>query len=66
MENKLGSYIQKLMTVVIDTEEKEFTRRLSFDELQNLHSQIGDFLLKNQFEEEVNEEENKNQQLLFD
>ena len=41
-------------------------KMLNFDELQGIYSKIVDFLLKNKFEEESPEEENKDQQLLFD
>ena len=44
--DKLGLYINNLMTTIIDKEEKEFVRKLSFNELQRLNHDIGEFLLK--------------------
>ena len=44
--DKLGLYINNLMTTIIDKEEKEIVRKLSFNELQRLNHDIGEFLLK--------------------
>ena len=41
---KLGLYINNLMTTVIDKEEKFFLRKLAFGELHKLKSDISDFL----------------------
>ena len=65
MENKLGSYVNNLMTTIVDREEKHFSRKLAFNELQRLNHDIGSFLIK--WDDEFNEfkddskEENKNQ-----
>ncbi len=67
MKNKLGQYIQKLMTTVIDTEEGEFARELSWYELKRINSDINDFLMKNELDKELTEKEvNEKQKLLFD
>ena len=42
--NKLGLYINNLMTTVVDKEEKKFVRELAFNELNNLKSEVSDFL----------------------
>ena len=41
---KLGLYINNLMTTVVDKEEKKFVRELAFNELNNLKSEVSDFL----------------------
>ena len=42
--DKLGLYINNLMTTVVDKEEKKFVRELAFNELNNLKSEVSDFL----------------------
>tara|TARA_Y100000592_G_scaffold14898_1_gene21625 strand:+ start:12852 stop:13070 length:219 start_codon:yes stop_codon:yes gene_type:complete len=44
--NKLGSYISKLMTVVIDTEQEEFVRNLALSEIEKLNVDVSDFIRK--------------------
>ena len=44
--DKLGLYINNLMTTVIDREEKFFLRKLAFGELHKLKSDISDFLAR--------------------
>ena len=44
--DKLGLYINNLMTTVIDNEENLFVRSLAFEELQRLKMNISEFLLK--------------------
>ena len=43
---KLGLYINNLMTTVIDKEEKFFLRKLAFEELLKLKSDVSDFLAR--------------------
>ena len=43
---KLGLYINNLMTTVIDKEEKFFLRKLAFEELNKLKSDVSDFLAR--------------------
>ena len=45
-ENKLGTYIQKLMTTVLDVEQEEFVINLAFNELNRLNVDISDFIRK--------------------
>jgi hypothetical protein len=65
MENKLGSYINNLMTTVVDKEERFFVRKLAFNELTNLKKDITDFIFEYIDEMEDgpwnDENENKNQ-----
>ena len=62
--DKLGLYINNLMATIVDREEKHFSRKLAFNELQRLNHDIGSFLIK--WDDEFNEfkddskKENKN------
>ena len=44
--DKLGLYINNLMTTVVDVEEKFFLRKLAFEELHKLKSDVSDFLAR--------------------
>ena len=44
--NKLGNYITKLMTTVLDTEQEQFVRELALSELQRLNVDVNDFIRK--------------------
>ena len=44
--NKLGSYITKLMTTVLDSEQEEFVRELALGELTRLNVDMNDFIRK--------------------
>ena len=44
--SKYGSYIQKLMTVVLDKEQDEFVQRMAWDELKRLGEDVSEFLIK--------------------
>ena len=44
--NKLGSYITKLMTTVLDKEQEEFVRELALGELNRLNVDMNDFIRK--------------------
>ena len=44
--DKLGLYINNLMTTVVDKEEKFFLRKLAFEELHKLKSDMSDFLAR--------------------
>ena len=44
--NKLGSYISKLMTVIVDKEQEDFVKELSLKELESLNVDINDFIRK--------------------
>lgn len=45
MENKLGSYINNLMTTIVDKEEKWFVRGLAYNELASLKNNINEVLV---------------------
>ena len=64
MENKLGSYINNLMTTIVDKEEKWFVRGLAYNELTSLKNNINEVLIN--YDElgmipKPSEEEDKNQ-----
>ena len=44
--NKLGSYITKLMTTVLDKEQEDFVRELALSELNRLNVDMNDFIRK--------------------
>ena len=44
--NKLGNYITKLMTTVLDSEQEEIVRELALSELQRLNVDVNDFIRK--------------------
>ena len=46
IKNKLGTYITKLMTTILDKEQEEFVVNLAFSELKRLNVDIEEFLRK--------------------
>ena len=44
--NKLGSYISKLMTTVLDNEQEQFVKDLALSELQRLNVDVSEFINK--------------------
>jgi len=44
--NKLGSYITKLMTTVLDNEQEEFVKELALSELTRLNVDVNEFIRK--------------------
>ena len=46
MKNKIGSYINNLMTTVRDTEEKDYLRQLAIEELQKINNDVTGFIFK--------------------
>ena len=44
--NKLGSYITKLMTTVLDSEQEQFVKDLALSELERLNVDMNDFIRK--------------------
>ena len=65
--NKLGPYIQKLMTTVVDNKEDDFVKDLALTELNRLKVNIDEFLVKHvQKVDEVAEEKPEKQLLQED
>ena len=44
--NKLGGYITKLMTTVLDSEQEQFVRDLALSELTRLNVDVSEFINK--------------------
>ena len=64
MKDKLGAYIQKLMSVILDKEEKQFNKDLAYSELSRLNAEVREFLLKNRKDDEEEKEHTEKQLLL--
>ena len=45
--DKFGSYITKLMTTILDSEQEEFVKDLALCELKRLNVDINEFIRKN-------------------
>ena len=60
MDDKLGTYITKLMTTALDKDAEEFIKNLAMAELRRVNANITEFI-KKQIE---NDEKEKNKQLL--
>ena len=67
--NKLGSYISKLMTTVLDNEQEQFVKELALGELRRLNVDVNDFINKHtkddidkikETEKKLLQEDNKN------
>ena len=66
MRDKYGSYIQKLMSVMLDEEQEEFVKNMSWEELKQIRDGLSSFLEKRKPKEPHEKQENPKQQLLFD
>ena len=66
MTDKYGSYIQKLMSVILDEEQEEFVKKMSWEELKKIRDGLSGFLEKRKPKEPHEKQENPKQQLLFD
>ena len=44
--NKLGNYISKLMTTILDKEQEQFVRDLALRELRRLNVDVEEFIRK--------------------
>ena len=64
--DKLGPYIQKLMTTVLDNKEDDFVKELAMSELTRLKVNINEFLVKHLQVDEVAEEKPEKQLLQED
>ena len=64
--DKLGPYIQKLMTTVLDNKEDDFVKELAMTELTRLKVNINEFLAKHYQEDDVAEEKPEKQLLQED
>ena len=64
--HKLGPYVQKLMTTVLDNKEDEFVKELALNELTRLKVNIEEFLVKHYQVDDVAEEKPEKQLLQED
>ena len=64
--NKLGNYINQLMTTIVDKEQDEFVKGLAISELDRLHNNIKEFLSKHNTEDEEKAEKTVKQLLQED
>ena len=65
--NKLGSYITKLMTIVVDRNQEQFVKDLALREIEKLNVDVNDFIRKNKedvFDRVKKEKQEKEKQLL--
>lgn len=46
MRDKLGPYINQLMTTIVDKEQDDFVKELAINELERLKVDLNSFLLK--------------------
>ena len=60
--DKLGTYITKLMTTILEKDQEEFVKQLALSELQRLNVNITEFLSK--FNEDKQKENKQEKQLL--
>ncbi len=67
--NKLGGYITKLMTTILDSEQEQFVKDLALSELTRLNVDVNDFIRKHtkdisdeikKTEKQLLQEDNKN------
>ena len=56
MNNKLGTYITKLMTTILEKDQEDFVKNLAFSELKRLNVNIEEFLRKNSKDDSENVE----------
>ena len=66
-EDKLGTYITKLMTTILDKNQEDFVRDLAMSELQRLKVNISDFIrstLTSKEEDSLEQEKQQEKQLL--
>ena len=59
--NKLGPYVQRLMTTILDKDQEEFVTNLALSELKRLNSDISAFVMKHEVPEQ---EKHKEKELL--
>ena len=66
MTDKLGPYINTLMTTIIDKEQEQFVQDLAWSELKRLNADIEQFLRKNSKDDEEKSKETVKQLLQED
>ena len=64
--NKLGNYITKLMTTVLDSEQEQFVKDLALNELKSLIVDVEEFVRKHMKDDSDEAEETEKQLLQED
>ena len=62
--NKLGNYITKLMTTVLDKEQEQFVKDLALGELKRLNVDVNEFIGKHTKDDFDKEKEKQDKKLL--
>ena len=62
--NKLGSYITKLMTTILDSEQEEVVKQLALSELTRLNVDVNEFINKHTKDDFDKAKEKQDKQLL--
>jgi len=62
--NKLGGYISRLMTTVIDREQEQFVKDLALSELTRLNVDVNEFIRKHTKDMYDKQKEQQEKQLL--
>ena len=62
--NKLGGYITKLMTTVLDSEQEQFVKDLALGELKRLNVDVNEFIGKHTKDDFDKEKEKQDKKLL--
>ena len=44
MKDKLGPYVNRLMTTILDSEQEEFVQDLAWNELKRINADVESFL----------------------
>ena len=63
MKDKLGSYIGRLMTTVLDKEQEQFVKDLAWSELKRLNADVEEFLRRHS-KDDIEESKETVKQLL--
>jgi len=62
--NKLGSYITKLMTTVLESKQEQFVKDLALSELTRLNVDVNEFIKKHEKDIFDKKQEQQEKQLL--
>ena len=56
MTDKLGPYVNRLMTTILDKEQEEFVQDLAWNELKRINADVESFLRKHSKDDEKESE----------
>ena len=66
MADKLGAYVSRLMTTILDKEQEEFVKELAWNELKRLNADVEEFLRKHSLDDTKKSEKTVKQLLQED